>query len=175
MKKRHLVRAVSILLASAFMSTSAFAYSKWWEVDADGNWTYRMADGSLAKTAWIHDEDDGEWYLIGDDGYMRTGVFESSGRYYLLDMTRGTGTYGRLLKDGMDFRGVRIKADTGVELEGALSEETIAGLRGAGVDFSRVPSVSGTQKIENGVVRDDPDTRGRASTPLPAPDSRPTP
>ena len=81
---------------------------------------------------------------------MRTGVFKSNGgKYYLLDTVRGTGTYGKLLKNGSVYNGITLKCDTSAEYEGALSEDTLAAL---GVDLTSVPNVENTKHVENGSV-----------------------
>ena len=170
MKKRIFAGTIAFLLAGAFMTTSAFARSKYWEQDANGNWVYRMEDGSLATNAWIHDSNEKEWYMVGPSGTMMSGIIETGGHYYALDIRKDSDTYGKLLLNGQSIMGVSIQADTGVELEGVLSDATIAGLRGSGVDFSKVPSITDTKHVSDGVVRDQTQgNRGKAGTPLPAP------
>lgn len=83
---------------------------------------------------------------------MRTGIFKSNGgKYYLLDEVRGTGTYGKLITNGMIYKGITIKADTSAEYEGALSQETINALSGL-FDFGSAPNVENTKHVENGQV-----------------------
>ena len=130
---------------------AATTYSDKWKIDGAGTWWYYLNDGSVAKDAWVKDY--GEWYLLGSDGAMRTGVFQSNeGKYYLLDTVRNTGTYGKLLKNGVVYQGITLKCDTSEAYEGALSDESIAALKSAGVSFETVPNVENTKHVENGVI-----------------------
>lgn len=130
---------------------AATTYSDNWKMDGAGVWWYYLNDGSVAKDAWVKDY--GEWYLLGSDGAMRTGVFQSNeGKYYLLDTVRNTGTYGKLLKNGAVYQGITLKCDTSEAYEGALSDESIAALKSAGVSFENVPNVENTKHVENGVI-----------------------
>lgn len=141
---------------------AATTYSDNWKMDGAGVWWYYLNDGSVAKDAWVKDY--GEWYLLGSDGAMRTGVFQSNeGKYYLLDTVRNTGTYGKLLKNGVVYQGITLKCDTSEAYEGALSDESIAALKSAGVSFENVPNVENTKHVENGVI---------TSNPTPAPQSQ---
>lgn len=141
---------------------AATTYSDNWKIDGAGTWWYYLNDGSVAKDAWVKDY--GEWYLLGSDGAMRTGVFQSNeGKYYLLDTVRNTGTYGKLLKNGAVYQGTTLKCDTSEAYEGALSDESIAALKSAGVSFENVPNVENTKHVENGVI---------TSNPTPAPQSQ---
>lgn len=134
---------------------AAETYSDNWKMDSSGNWKYYLNDGSVVKDAWVQDHN--EWYLLGSDGNMRTGIFKSNGnKYYLLDTVRNTGTYGKLLKNGMIYNGVTLKCDTSSAYEGALSQETINALRGIGLDFDSAPSVENTQHVSNGKVETNP-------------------
>lgn len=134
---------------------AATTYSDNWKIDGAGTWWYYLNDGSVAKDAWVKDY--GEWYLLGSDGAMRTGVFQSNeGKYYLLDTVRNTGTYGKLLKNGVVYQGTTLKCDTSEAYEGALSDESIAALKSAGVSFENVPNVENTKHVENGVITSNP-------------------
>ena len=134
---------------------AATTYSDNWKIDGAGTWWYYLNDGSVAKDAWVKDY--GEWYLLGSDGAMRTGVFQSNeGKYYLLDTVRNTGTYGKLLKNGVVYQGITLKCDTSEAYEGALSDESIAALKSAGVSFENVPNVENTKHVENGVITSNP-------------------
>lgn len=144
------------------ITAHAATYSDNWKMDGAGVWWYYLNDGSVAKDAWVKDY--GEWYLLGSDGAMRTGVFQSNeGKYYLLDTVRNTGTYGKLLKNGAVYQGITLKCDTSEAYEGALSDESIAALKSAGVSFENVPNVENTKHVENGVI---------TSNPTPAPQSQ---
>lgn len=150
-------------LGSITAYAAEVTYSDNWKMDNSGNWKYYLNDGSVVKDAWVQDH--GEWYLLGSDGNMRTGIFKSNGnKYYLLDTVRNTGTYGELLKNGMVYNGVTLKCDTSSEYEGALSQETINALRGIGLDFDSAPSVENTQHVSNGKVETNPDGGKTTST-----------
>ena len=141
------------LLLAMIISFSTVAYgadpfSPHWEIDSNQVWHYRMNDGSYARDAWIHDEVNGDWYLLDKNGDMLSGVFVSYGKYYFLDTVRGTGHYGRLLKNGHRFKDVTIEASTNAADEGALSEETLKAI--GGVDGA--VEISGTKHIEAGEV-----------------------
>ena len=112
-------------------------------------WWYYLNDGTLAKNCWV--EDHGQWYLLGSDGAMRSGIFESYGKYYLLSEVHD-GHFGHLVKSGEVYNGVTIKADTSEASEGALSQESIDALKGLGYQFSSVTSVTGTQHVSDGKV-----------------------
>lgn len=154
--KRSVKRVVSAVLACGFalsMSVTSFAvdpYSPFWEIDSNQVWHYRMADGTYAADAWIHDEVNGDWYLLDPNGDMLSGMFCSYGKYYYLDTVRGTGHYGRLLKNGQTVNGVMIKASTDAEDEGALSEESLRALQGEGISASSAKEVSGTRHVSGG-------------------------
>lgn len=134
---------------------AAQTYSDNWKVDAMGNWYFYNdnEDGTLVKDAWVHDY--GEWYLLDSNGTMRTGVFRSNGgKYYVLDTVRGTGTYGKLLKDGMVYQGVVLHADTSATYEGALTDETLQQLANAGVEVINVPNVENTMHVDKDADRE---------------------
>lgn len=135
---------------SLVMSFNAFAYSSNWKEDGAGNWKYYENGTTVVTNAWVHD--DNEWYLLGEDGIMRTGIFQSNeNKYYLLDAVRGTGTYGKLLKDGMNYNGIVLHCDTSEAYEGALSDETIAALKNKGLfDSNSIPYVGNTRHVEVG-------------------------
>ena len=132
---------------------AAQTYSDNWKEDATGNWHFYNDDGTLVKDAWVHDY--GEWYLLDSNGTMRTGVFRSNGgKYYVLDTVRGTGTYGKLLKDGMVYQGVVLHADTSATYEGALTDETLQQLANAGVEVINVPNVENTMHVDKDADRE---------------------
>lgn len=131
-------------------------YSDNWKIDGSRDWRYYLNDGSIATDSWVNDY--GEWYLLGSDGIMRTGLFKSNGgKYYLLDTVRGTGTYGKLLKNGRVYEGITLQCDTSSDYEGALSQETISSLGAIGMDISNVPDVQNTKHVTNGQI-DTPST-----------------
>ena len=147
---------MALFMTLTFASTvfAADPFSPHWEIDRDQVWHYRMNDGSYASDAWIHDEVNGDWYLLDVNGNMLAGTFVSYGKYYLLDPVRGTGHYGRLLKNGHKFRGIVLEASTDMADEGALSQETLNAVNALGGADSVVNAVeiSGTKHIEAGNV-----------------------
>ncbi len=142
----------SNIVFNSFNSYAEVNYSDNWKIENgdynNGRWQWIEDNGQVATNTWIHDYNN--WYLIGDNGYMRDGIFKSYGKYYLLDTVRGTGTYGKLVTNGMVYKGITIKADTSYDYEGALSEQTIRELKNIGVDFGNTADISGTRHIENG-------------------------
>lgn len=128
---------------------SQLPYSIYWETQADGSWKYRLNIGGYAVNRWVQDEVDHNWYLLDDNGVMRTGVYKSYGKYYLLSEVHD-GHYGHLVKNGETYNGVFISADTSAENEGALTDSTLSALRGAGVNVDNVQDVSGTTHTTGG-------------------------
>ena len=128
---------------------SQLPYSIYWETQADGSWKYRLNIGGYAVNRWVQDEVDKNWYLLDDNGVMRTGVYKSYGKYYLLSEVHD-GHYGHLVKNGETYNGVFISADTSAENEGALTDSTLSALRNAGVDVDNVQDVSGTTHTTGG-------------------------
>lgn len=125
------------------------SYSTRWETQADGSWKYKLNTGGYAVNRWVQDEVDHNWYLLDDNGVMRTGVYKSYGKYYLLSEVHD-GHYGHLVKNGETYNGVFISADTSAENEGALTDSTLSALRGAGVNVDNVQDVSGTTHTTGG-------------------------
>ena len=180
-KTKHILLSAELLLGIMFTcpvmnniititAMAAEAYSDNWfneKEDLSGTWYYRMNDGSLCTSAWVHDN--GQWYLLDANGNMLTGVVKSNGgKYYLLDTVRGTGTYGKMLTNGSVYNGVTISASVNADDEGSLSADTIAQLRLAGVNVDNVPNVENTKHVEGGVVV-------FANTPTQTPTPQPTP
>ena len=128
---------------------SQLPYSIYWETQADGSWKYRLNIGGYAVNRWVQDEVDHNWYLLDDNGVMRTGVYKSYNKYYLLSEVHD-GHYGHLVKNGETYNGVFISADTSAEYEGALTDSTLSALRNAGVNVDNVQDVSGTTHTTGG-------------------------
>ena len=80
---------------------------------------------------------------------MRTGVYKSYGKYYLLSEVHD-GHYGHLVKNGEVYNGITISASTNADDEGALTDSTLSALRGAGVNVDNVQDVSGTAHTTDG-------------------------
>ena len=180
-KTKHILLSAELLLGIMFTcpvmnniititAMAAEAYSDNWfneKEDLSGTWYYRMNDGSLCTSAWVHDN--GQWYLLDASGNMLTGIVKSNGgKYYLLDTVRGTGTYGKMLTNGSVYNGVTISASVNEADEGSLSADTIAQLRSVGVNLDNVPNVENTKHVEGGVVV-------FANTPTQTPTPQPTP
>lgn len=128
---------------------SQFPYSIYWETQADGSWKYKLNTGGYAVNRWVQDEVDKNWYLLDDNGVMRTGVYKSYGKYYLLSEVHD-GHYGHLVKNGEVYNGITISASTNADDEGALTDSTLSALRGAGVNVDNVQDVSGTTHTTGG-------------------------
>ena len=153
----YAVGAVCLVASPSMQAINVYAaeaYSSNWvneKEDLSGTWYYRMNDGSLCTSAWVHDN--GQWYLLDASGNMLTGVVKSNGgKCYLLDTVRGTGTYGKMLTNGSVYNGVTISASVNADDEGSLSADTIAQLRSVGVNVDNVPNVENTKHVEGGVV-----------------------
>ena len=140
---------------TTYAAEQTLPYSPNWETQPDGSWKYKYNTGGYAVDRWIHDEVDGNWYLMDGTGVMRYGVFTSYGRYYLLSELHD-GHFGHMVKNGEVYQGVTIVAEASGEYEGALSADTINALRSAGVNVDNVIDVSGTQHTTAG--EDEPTT-----------------
>lgn len=121
-------------------------YSPNWNVKADGKWMYKTGDNTWATNAWVQDEVDKNWYLLDNDGNMRTGLFKSYDKYYLLSEEHD-GHFGRLVKNGEVYKGITVEADTSADYEGALSQNTINQLLAQGYSLDTAPEVTGTQHV----------------------------
>mgnify|MGYP001027747049 CR=1 FL=1 len=128
---------------------SQLPYSIYWETQADGSWKYKLDAGGYAVNRWVQDEVDHNWYLLDDNGVMRTGVYKSYGKYYLLSEVHD-GHYGHLVKNGEVYNGITISASTNADDEGALTDSTLSALRNAGVNVDNVQDVSGTTHTTGG-------------------------
>lgn len=137
-----------------FMITAEAAeaqpYSHRWETQADGSWKYKLDNGSYAS-GWIQDEVDKQWYLLDSAGTMRSGVYKSYGKYYLLSENHD-GHFGHLVVNGEKYNGISITADTSTDYQGALSDSSLQDLRNAGYNIDGAVDVSGTQHVSDGKV-----------------------
>lgn len=57
-----------------------------WQKD-DKGWWYQKADATYPADSWLKVE--GEWYLFGDDGYVKTGWQQTGDNWYYLDSVNG--------------------------------------------------------------------------------------
>ena len=157
---KHILLSAGLLLGVMFtgpmmnnittitaMAAETLPYSPNWETQADGSWKYKYDDGTYA-TGWIQDDVDGNWYYMDSAGIMKSGLYKSYDRYYLLSSLHD-GHYGHLLTNGEVYHGVTISADTSETYRGALSQQTISQL---GLDVSKAIDITGTQHVKGGKV-----------------------
>ena len=126
-------------------------YSANWETQADGSWKYRMNDGTYATSAWIQDDVDLNWYVLDGNGVMRSGLYKSFGKYYLLSQAHD-GHFGHMVKNGENYNGIVITADTSADSEGALTQASLNALRAQGLYAENAADISGTQHVSKGTV-----------------------
>lgn len=126
-------------------------YSANWETQADNSWKYRMNDGTYATSAWIQDDVDLNWYVLDDNGVMRSGLYKSFGKYYLLSQAHD-GHFGHMVKNGETYNGIVITADTSADSEGALTQASLNALRAQGLYAENAVDLSGTQHVSKGTV-----------------------
>ena len=138
---------IPTMITYAAEQQSNLPYSRFWETQADGSWKYKYDDGTYA-TGWIQDDVDGNWYYMDSAGIMKSGLYKSYDRYYLLSSLHD-GHYGHLLTNGEVYQGVTISADTSETYRGALSYQTISQL---GLDVSKAIDITGTQHVKGGQV-----------------------
>ena len=141
------MNSMTTITAMAAEQQSNLPYSRFWETQADGSWKYKYDDGTYA-TGWIQDDVDGNWYYMDSAGIMKSGLYKSYDRYYLLSSLHD-GHYGHLLTNGEVYQGVTISADTSETYRGALSQQTITQL---GLDVSKAIDITGTQHVSGGKV-----------------------
>ena len=147
------MNSMTTITAMAAEQQSNLPYSRFWETQADGSWKYKYDDGTYA-TGWIQDDVDGNWYYMDSAGIMKSGLYKSYDRYYLLSGLHD-GHYGHLLTNGEVYQGVTISADTSETYRGALSQQTISQL---GLDVSKAIDITGTQHVKGGQVVTPPST-----------------
>ena len=163
------MNSMTTITAMAAEQQSNLPYSRFWETQADGSWKYKYDDGTYA-TGWIQDDVDGNWYYMDSAGIMKSGLYKSYDRYYLLSSLHD-GHYGHLLTNGEVYQGVTISADTSETYRGALSQQTISQL---GLDVSKAIDITGTQHVKGGqvVTPEQPQqTSTQPSTPQPQKDT----
>lgn len=139
------------MVTYASEQNQSLPYSSRWEIMSNGDWKYKMDNGQYATGKWLQDEVDKNWYLMNENGIMRSGIYKSYGKYYLLSEIHD-GHYGHLVKNGEVYNGVAIKASTNADDEGALSSETINALKSLGYNIDTVQDVSGTSHVTDGKV-----------------------
>ena len=94
-------------------------YSKYWFLNAAGDWMINDGKGQLITSAWLCDDlvsvnRPDIWYLIGEDGRMLDAglVRDNSGNYYSLEM-RHNGYYGMLRYQSGMYDGIYLEFETG--------------------------------------------------------------
>ena len=80
---------------TAYASEQTLSQSSRWEGQGD-IWRLKSSNGTYVTNSWV--EDGGAWYLLDEQGYMRTNlVYDSiTNAYYMLNPNHD-GTYGRML------------------------------------------------------------------------------
>ena len=126
-------------------------YSANWETQADGSWKYKLLSGGYAS-GWIQDEVDHNWYYMDSTNTMLSGLVKSNNNHYYYLSEDHDGHFGRMLTNGMTYKGITIQAETSGDYVGALSQTTLAQLRSLGLTVESARDVSGSQHVSAGQV-----------------------
>lgn len=137
-------------------------YSANWETQADGSWKYKLLSGGYA-VGWIQDEVDHNWYYIDASNTMLSGLVKSNNNHYYYLSEEHDGHFGRMLTNGMTYKGITIQAETSGDYVGALSQTTLAQLRSLGLYVENAPDVSGSGHTTNGQTTPQPSTQKSTS------------
>ena len=124
-------------------------YSSNWETQADGSWKYKLTSGGYA-VGWIQDEVDHNWYYMDSTYTMLSGLVKSNNNHYYYLSEEHDGHFGRMLTNGMTYKGITIQAETSGDYVGALSQTTLAQLRSLGLYVENAPDVSGSGHTTDG-------------------------
>ena len=124
-------------------------YSSHWETQSDGSWKYKLTSGGYAS-GWIQDEVDHNWYYMDASNTMLSGLVKSNNNHYYYLSEEHDGHFGRMLTNGMTYKGITIQAETSGDYVGALSQTTLAQLRSLGLTVENAPDVSGSGHTTNG-------------------------
>lgn len=124
-------------------------YSSNWETQADNSWKYKLTSGGYAS-GWIQDEVDHNWYYMDSTNTMLSGLVKSNNNHYYYLSEEHDGHFGRMLTNGMTYKGITIQAETSGAYVGALSQTTLAQLRSLGLYVENAPDVSGSGHTTNG-------------------------
>ena len=124
-------------------------YSANWETQADGSWKYKLSSGGYA-VGWIQDEVDHNWYYMDSTNTMLSGLVKSNNNHYYYLSEDHDGHFGRMLTNGMTYKGITIQAETSGDYVGALSQTTLAQLRSLGLTVESARDVSGSGHTTNG-------------------------
>ena len=126
-------------------------YSANWETQADGSWKYKLSSGGYA-VGWIQDEVDHNWYYMDSTNTMLSGLVKSNNNHYYYLSEEHDGHFGRMLTNGMTYKGITIQAETSGDYVGALSQTTLSQLRSLGLTVESARDVSGSQHVSDGQV-----------------------
>ena len=149
----------NISIGTITAQAAELPYSANWETQADGSWKYKLSSGGYAS-GWIQDEVDHNWYYMDSTNTMLSGLVKSNDNHYYYLSEEHDGHFGRMLVNGMTYKGITIQADTSDTYRGALSQTTLAQLRSLGLTVESARDVSGSQHVSDGQV---------VSTPTPQP------
>lgn len=78
--KKRLTMALAAISLSISMAFPAFA-GTW--IYVDNQWKYQRSASKYAYNEWVQDK--GNWYYMGNDGFMKTGWQQIDGQWYYLD------------------------------------------------------------------------------------------
>lgn len=154
---------MNTMTGSITAQAAELPYSSNWETQADNSWKYRMNDGTYATSAWIQDDVDLNWYVLDGNGVMRSGLYKSFGKYYLLSQAHD-GHFGHMVKNGETYNGILIQADTSDDSEGALTQASLTALRAQGLYVENAADISGTQHVSKGTVTLPPQSSTQPAT-----------
>lgn len=141
----------NISIGAITAQAAELPYSANWETQADGSWKYKLSSGGYAS-GWIQDEVDHNWYYMDSTNTMLSGLVKSNNNHYYYLSEDHDGHFGRMLTNGMTYKGITIQADTSDTYRGALSQTTLAQLRSLGLTVESARDVSGSQHVSDGQV-----------------------
>ncbi len=155
MKKRQYSKIAGRILAAALaaglaLESPASVIAGTWTKDMFG-WSFTDDSGTKVVGRWL--SDNGNWYLIGQDGYMKTGWQMDNGKWYFLNTSATNATpEGAALKgwqwiDGKCYYFTQIGTETHAEGSMYVNETTPDGFTvnadGQWTENGSVVSISG--------------------------------
>lgn len=150
-KNNSLGEYMNTMTGTITAQAAELPYSVNWETQADGSWKYKLSSGGYAS-GWIQDEVDHNWYYMDSTNTMLSGLVKSNNNHYYYLSEDHDGHFGRMLTNGMTYKGITIQADTSDTYRGALSQTTLAQLRSLGLTVESARDVSGSQHVSDGQV-----------------------
>jgi len=141
----------NISIGAITAQAAELPYSANWETQADGSWKYKLSSGGYAS-GWIQDEVDHNWYYMDSTNTMLSGLVKSNNNHYYYLSEDHDGHFGRMLTNGMTYKGITIQAETSGDYVGALSQTTLSQLRSLGLTVESARDVSGSQHVSDGQV-----------------------